>query len=382
MSDKPTNQFKIQINFTKAYKDDAGNHFVEGIASGPEVDLTDERMTLSALKSMVESLNRRIVEFRSEHSDHWNAELGEIVELSLTSDNHLFYKAKLDMGFSASRDFWYAVTEKGRKLGVSIAGVAKAGYEYVADLGRDVYSYFDVDLYEISVTRQAAYQYSFANAVTKSLPRNEEPMTKSEKPTPEVVETPAEEPTQPETDLTEEAAAAADAPSAAQEPIESEDAPEAEPNQDEPQPPVDAPTPDEPAEEAPEEAPVDEEQPAEEETPEADPAPVEPEPEDEIEQTKKSLTEATAQVEQLTKSLAESTAKVEELQKSLSDATTELETTKTSLKEKETELEKMAARKGIVFGKFGGKEEPNTTQDEVVKASQEKFASFIITGAR
>ena len=76
MSDKTTNQFKIQINFTKAYKDDEGNHFVEGIASGPEVDLTDERMTLSALKSMVDSLNRRIVEFRSEHSGHWNVELG------------------------------------------------------------------------------------------------------------------------------------------------------------------------------------------------------------------------------------------------------------------------------------------------------------------
>ncbi len=75
MSDTANQQFKIQINFTKAYKSADGGHYVEGIASGPEVDLTGERMTLSALQSMVEFLKKRIVEFRSEHSDHWNAEL-------------------------------------------------------------------------------------------------------------------------------------------------------------------------------------------------------------------------------------------------------------------------------------------------------------------
>ncbi len=202
------NQFKLQINFTKAYQDDEGNHFVEGIASGPEVDLTDERMTLPALKSMVDSLNRRIVEFRSEHSDHWNAELGKIVDLSLTPDNHLFYKAKLDMGFSASRDFWYTVTEKGRKLGVSIAGVAKAGYKYASELGREIYPYVDVDLYEISVTRPAAYQYRFAYAVTISLPRNEGPMKKTPDDVtpvaPAVEQAPGESSLQPDTNLTED----------------------------------------------------------------------------------------------------------------------------------------------------------------------------------
>ena len=35
------NRFKLQINFTKAYKDENGNAYLEGIAFGPEADLLD-----------------------------------------------------------------------------------------------------------------------------------------------------------------------------------------------------------------------------------------------------------------------------------------------------------------------------------------------------
>lgn len=166
----PDNQFKLQINLTKSYVGDDGGHYLEGIASGPEVDLTDERMSPSALESMVKSLQKRLIEFRDAHKDEWNDDLGEVVELSLTPDNRLFYKSKLDMNLSGSKDLWYRVHTLGKKYGVSLGGaVLKAGMEYVAELGRQVYTYFDVDLYEISITRQAAYQYSFANAVLKSL---------------------------------------------------------------------------------------------------------------------------------------------------------------------------------------------------------------------
>ncbi len=180
----PDNRFKLQINFTKAYQDDDGNAYLEGIASGPEVDLTGERMSKTALQSMVDSLRRRLIEFRDAHKDEWNDDLGEVVELSLTEDNHLFYKAKLDLNLSGAKDLWYRVTTKAKKYGVSIGGaVIKAGYEYVAELGRDIFTYFDVDLYEISITRQAAYQYSFANAVLKSLPKKEEPIKNPNRPT-------------------------------------------------------------------------------------------------------------------------------------------------------------------------------------------------------
>ena len=136
------NQFKLQINLTKAYKGEDGNAYLEGIASGPEVDLTGERMSAEAPHSMVESIQKRLVEFRDAHKDEWNDDLGEIVSLSLTHDNHLLYKAKLDLNLSAAKDLWYRMTELGKKFGVSIGGsVVKAGWEYVAEFGREVFTY-------------------------------------------------------------------------------------------------------------------------------------------------------------------------------------------------------------------------------------------------
>jgi hypothetical protein len=48
--------FKLQINFTTSYVDQDANHCLEAVASGPEVDLTDERMSPEALKPMVASI--------------------------------------------------------------------------------------------------------------------------------------------------------------------------------------------------------------------------------------------------------------------------------------------------------------------------------------
>jgi cobalamin biosynthesis protein CobT len=209
-------QFKLQINFTKSYVGEDGNHYLEGVASGPEVDLTDERMSPEALKSMVSSIKKRLVEFRDAHKQEWNDDLGEVVELSLDESNHLIYRSVLDMNLSGSKDLWYRVHTLGKKYGVSIGGaVLKAGMEYVAELGRQVYTYFDVDLYEISITRQAAYQYSFANAVLKSLPKGT-PMPDSATQA-EVEKTDADESTETQTEeTTQETVAAEDQSDATQ----------------------------------------------------------------------------------------------------------------------------------------------------------------------
>ena len=188
-------------------------------------------MSPEALKSMVASLQKRLVEFRDAHQSESNSDLGEVIELSLTPDNHLLYKAKLDLNLSGAKDLWYRVHDLGKKLGVSIGGsVIKAGLEYVADLGKEVFTYFDVDLYEISITRQAAYQYSFASAVTKSLTTKEEPVKKSED---QVEEQSTEEITADEVETTEENADVAaeeqsDATETAEQSEEQEDTEEVE----------------------------------------------------------------------------------------------------------------------------------------------------------
>lgn len=40
---------KLQINLTKSYVGEDGGHYLEGVASGPEVGLTGERMSPEAL---------------------------------------------------------------------------------------------------------------------------------------------------------------------------------------------------------------------------------------------------------------------------------------------------------------------------------------------
>lgn len=438
------NTFKLQINFTKAYKGEDGNAYIEGIASGPEVDLTGERMSPNALESMVKSIQRRLVEFRDAHKDEWNDDLGEIVELSLTDDNHLFYKAKLDLNLSGAKDLWYRTTELGKKYGVSIGGsIVKAGFEYAAELGKEVFTYFDVDLHEISITRHAAYQYSFANAVLKSLPKKEDRMSKS----PEVEkteETTDETVTTQDTNLTDSAAAVeTDAQEDAHEATQTEEATEESTDAAEIKDAEDETT--EESEDVEKSTDATEEQSeaaAEENTQGVAKSAVFGDwaeinlvtsaiselswtlqdhvwsalYNDEMTAAEKlsAITDglddfkalilkvATALVEDgnaeevkraasafkatspdaVSKSLTDKDTKVEELTKSLSDTTTELETTKKSLAEKETELEKINARKGIVFDKFGGQQEAEPDTQAITRAAQTQFAGFITGGPR
>ena len=71
-----TYEFNLQINLTKSYDDDNGNYCLEVVASGPEDDLTDERMSPDALQPMVSSITKRLIEFRDTHKQEWNDDLG------------------------------------------------------------------------------------------------------------------------------------------------------------------------------------------------------------------------------------------------------------------------------------------------------------------
>ncbi len=421
MPQADSQQFKIQINFTKAYQDADGNAFIEGIASGPEVDLTNERMSTDALRSMVSAIGKRIIEFRDAHKDEWNDDLGEVVELSLTDDYHLFYKAKLDLNLSGAKDLWYRVTQLGKKYGVSIGGgVVKAGWEYAAEVGREIYTYFDVALYEISITRQAAYQYSFANAVTKSLPRSEELMIKpadslqkseaqelipdtnlaeAEAAVPtdaevESIETNSE-PTEetPDTgESTPEAAVPTDAEvektaeddAAAAPVVEEADANSVATSEDQTSPEAEPVVADEPAADAP----------ATEGTENVD-GEIEAQSDAEApantgEDVSKALRSAHAQVEDLQKSLSDAENQIRVLTKKLADAETQVESAQADVLAKEGELETATAaleeaqtrealikgRKAHVFSKFDGFEISKRVEDTTEEA--QNIAAFIV----
>lgn len=91
----------------------------------------------------------------------------------------------------------------------------------------------------------------------------------------------------------------------------------------------------------------------------------------------------------MTKSLEDKDVRLTELTKSLADAEEQATDLHTRLEGVEaekslisTELEKVQARKAIVFDKFTGAETSESSDmDATVKEAQQKFASFITSGA-
>jgi len=137
MTDTKIQRFKFTIPIIKTsvkiVKDKDGNEieerYVEGIASGTELDLHGDRMAPSAIKSMAKSLKQHVIALNAEHDTSWLGELGDIDKLEIAENNDLGIKAKLNE-MSSAKDLWYALIEKNKKLGLSIGGYVK-DYETV-----------------------------------------------------------------------------------------------------------------------------------------------------------------------------------------------------------------------------------------------------------
>ncbi len=172
-------RFKISIPIVKTsvkiVKDKEGNdveeRYVEGVASGTELDLHGDRMDPSAIESMAKSLKQHVVALNVEHDTSWSGELGDIDKLIVTDDNNLEIKAKLNE-MSSSKDLWYALTEQNKKLGLSIGGFVK-DYEMVkegeGDDAKWVRHYKKIDLDHIAVTSSPAYPKAWVSNIAKSL---------------------------------------------------------------------------------------------------------------------------------------------------------------------------------------------------------------------
>ena len=179
MTDTKVQRFKFTIPILKTsvkiVKDKDGNEieerYVEGIASGTELDLHGDRMAPSAIKSMAKSLKQHVIALNAEHDTSWLGELGDINKLAVAENNDLGIKAKLNE-MSSAKDLWYALTEKNKKLGLSIGGYVK-DYEMVkegeGDDAKWVRLYKEIDLDHIAVTSSPAYPKSWISNIAKSI---------------------------------------------------------------------------------------------------------------------------------------------------------------------------------------------------------------------
>ena len=179
MTDTKVQRFKFTIPILKTsvkiVKDKDGNEieekYVEGVASGTELDLHGDRMAPSAIKSMAKSLKQHVIALNAEHDTSWLGELGDIDKLKIAENNDLGIKAKLNE-MSSAKDLWYALTEQNKKLGLSIGGYVK-DYEMVkegeGDDAKWVRLYKEIDLDHIAVTSRPAYPKSWVSNIAKSI---------------------------------------------------------------------------------------------------------------------------------------------------------------------------------------------------------------------
>jgi len=185
-------RFKFTLPIIKTrvaiVKDDQGNDveekFVEGIASGVDVDLHGDEMAPSAIESMADSLKQHVINLNAEHDTSWQSELGELTQLNVSDNYDLEIEAKLNK-MSKANDLWYALTELNKKLGLSIGGYVKE-FEMVRD-GEDEAGFpqwhrkfLNIELDHIAVTSSPAYPKAWVNVISKSLTEDNGLTTKTE----------------------------------------------------------------------------------------------------------------------------------------------------------------------------------------------------------
>ena len=176
------NKFKITMPIlkteSKIIKDEFGKekevHFIEGVASNTSLDLHGDRMSPSALKTMADSLKLHEIPMNDDHNKGWSSEIGDIEKLFVNKDEELVLRAELSE-MSKAKDLWYALTEKNKKLGLSIGGYVK-DYEIIEEESDDdkeekswVKVYKDIELDHIAVTKSPANPKTWVSAIAKSL---------------------------------------------------------------------------------------------------------------------------------------------------------------------------------------------------------------------
>jgi len=177
-------RFKINLPITKtrsrivkaADGKEKEERYVEGVASSTDVDLQGDRMTEGCLHSMADSLKTHIINLNAEHDTSWRSEIGDLEKLAVNKNKQLVCEAKLNE-MSTARDFWYALTEQHKKLGLSVGGYVK-DYEMIKEGDGDdakwVRVFKKIELDHIAVTSRPANPKTWVDAIAKSLDSEKE----------------------------------------------------------------------------------------------------------------------------------------------------------------------------------------------------------------
>lgn len=206
--------FKYTIPISKSEADEDGL-YIYGEASGPEVDLQDERIDPTAIESFAKQIRERVeagdpIPYLDEHEKMGGRgvlrHLGDLVDGGVTEKNHLWVKVRLNEDNPAAT-FLYRSIQSGKKYGMSVSGDVKSYADEISKtLGRKVRTFKAVVLNHIANTTRPVWTPSFGTVLNRAVEKalSEENMSEEivvesantpETPAPETPETPAVETT-------------------------------------------------------------------------------------------------------------------------------------------------------------------------------------------
>lgn len=162
--------FPFQFYIEKAIPTEENDElYVQGIASTLNVDHDNERMSESALKQMATVINNESVPLRIEHQKGDESVVGKVFKAWIDERNQLWIKALLIKSHPVA-SLLHKSLKEGVKLGLSVGGrVKRATRELVESVGKQVNTFFDIMIDEVSVTqRPANYDaWLFAKSIAK-----------------------------------------------------------------------------------------------------------------------------------------------------------------------------------------------------------------------
>lgn len=205
--------FKYTIPITKSSADEDGL-YIEGAATGPEVDLQDERIAPEAIADFARQIKDRYasgdpIPYYDEHDKGGRSvlkHLGDLVDGSITEKGHLWVRVRLNDDNPAAT-FLYRQINAGKKYGMSVSGdVPDGGWadELVKSIGKRIRTFKQVILTHIANTTRPVWTPSFGTVLNRAIEKAlsegetmaEETVVESTKVTEETTtETPAEETT-------------------------------------------------------------------------------------------------------------------------------------------------------------------------------------------
>jgi len=173
--------FKYTIPITRAISEN-DELFLEGEASGPEIDTFGTRIHPDVVSGFAEQIQTRAqmgdpIPYRDTHGQGVTgdqpvmADFGELVAATVTDDHHLRVRVRLDTENPAAR-FLHKQIERGKRYGMSVGGnVQDFRDEYAKESGRIVRTFTSVILDHIANTSQPSWTPSLGTVLMRAVDR-------------------------------------------------------------------------------------------------------------------------------------------------------------------------------------------------------------------